>query len=78
MDMSKRSNMGRPSLFRDKRGGSRIQGVITKIGAERFELHRARLATIAKRDQKLISDADVIEYLARGEVATRDYLARAI
>jgi len=70
------SNMGRPSLFRDKQGGTRIQGILTKAGARKFEEHRARLAVIASRPRKLISHADVIEYLAIGEQATRDYLAR--
>jgi hypothetical protein len=65
---------GWPSIFRDKDGGDRVQGVITPIGARSFEVARARLAKLASREVEQISDADVIEYLARGEAATMKYL----
>lgn len=65
---------GRASIFRDKSGGDRVQGVITQPGSTRFEQRRAALAKLAGRETEDVSDADVIEYLARGEKNTRDYL----
>lgn len=61
---------GRPSIFRNKTGGSRVQGVITARGSVRFEQARRRLAKLASREIEHISDADVIEYLARGDSET--------
>jgi hypothetical protein len=74
--MTKRTNSrrGRPSVFRDKDGGYRFGGDLTKHGAERFETHRRRLAQLAPH-VKNPSDADVIEYLARGEENTVAYIA---
>lgn len=72
------SNMGRPSLFRDKKGGRRIQALITRRACERFEEHRIDLATLARRPRAKISDADVVEYLVIGKVAMREHLARAV
>lgn len=69
------SATGRASIFRDKKGGDRVQGVITPVGSTRFELARIALAKLAGREREHVSDADVIEYLARGEKNTRDYLA---
>jgi hypothetical protein len=57
---------GRASIYRDKRGGDRVQGVITKTGSHAFEDARKRLARIVRRATDQISDADVIEWLARG------------
>lgn len=65
---------GRPSIFRDKTGGRRVQGYLTRTGAELFETARGRLARLAKRAPTQVSDADVQEYLARGDAATRRYL----
>lgn len=67
---------GRDSIFRHKEGGDRVQGVITKIGSEKFEAARGKLGKLAKRDRQHVSDADTIEYLARGEADTRKYLAQ--
>lgn len=61
---------GRASIFRGKQGGARLQGVITKAGSNRFEQARKRLARLAGRDVEEVSDADTIEYLARGEAET--------
>jgi len=72
--MSKQLN-GRPCVFRNKDGGARVQGFITKVGARQFQAARARLAKLAPH-VKHPSDADVIEYLAIGEDATRAYIAR--
>lgn len=66
--------MGRPCVFRHKAGGMRVHGVITKIGRKRFEEHRRALSKLSGITHP--SDADVVEYLARGEAATRDYLAK--
>lgn len=71
--MSK-TKMGRPSIFRDKEGGQRVQALISKRGGKQFELARRCLAVLAKREPKHVSDADVVEYLARGEEETRLYI----
>lgn len=59
---------GRPALFtpKDKPKG-RVQGWLTRAGKQRFELARVRVAHLAKVNAKQVSDADVIEFLARGE-----------
>lgn len=75
--MAKRRNpnMGRPSVFRDKRGGRRVQGLITRVGRDWFESRREELAALCGREPKQVTDADVIEFMARGATNTRDYLA---
>lgn len=72
--MSPKSKMGRPSIFRDKKGGRYVQGIITKAGGRLFSAHRKRLAEIANRAPAKVSDADVIEYLARGESNSVAYI----
>jgi hypothetical protein len=72
--MAKIPTVGRASIFRGKEGGVRVQGIVTKRGGEAFEDARARLAQIAFRDKDSISDADVIEFLARGVRETRQYI----
>lgn len=69
------AKMGRPSIFRHKMNGRYVQGYITKFGAERFDVARKRLAQLAQRKVGQVSDADVIEFLARGEADTITYLA---
>jgi hypothetical protein len=66
--------MGRPSIFRDKQGGKRIMAIISQVGALQFETARRRLALLANWPPARVSDADVVEYLARGHDATRVYL----
>jgi hypothetical protein len=66
---------GRPSVFRKKKGGTRYQGVLTKTGASLFEDRRSELAQIVERPVKAITDADVIEFLARGRANTLEYLS---
>jgi len=66
---------GRPSIFRGKDGGTRLQAVITPAGTVRFEQARARLAKLASWEVERVSNADVIEYLARGDKDTRAYIA---
>lgn len=67
------ARMGRPCVFRDKENGQNIHGRIRKVGAVEFEKARARLAKLAPH-VKNPSDADVIEYLAIGDTATRAYI----
>jgi hypothetical protein len=73
-----KTKMGRASIFRGKEDGVRYQGVITKAASRRFERARRDLELLvtAVRGAKpsVVSDADVIEYLARGEPETRSYL----
>lgn len=69
---------GRASIFRGKEHGTRIVGIITERGATAFEMSRARLsalfANVMGEKPTHVSDADVIEYLTRGEEPTRRYL----
>lgn len=69
---------GRIKIFRFERDGLkdgvRIQGIITKVGAQRLDVARAKLAKLAKREPAQVSDADAVEYLARGDAETRKYL----
>jgi hypothetical protein len=66
---------GRASVFRNKKGGDRVQGTLTRRGSQRFAQARGALALMTERPVTTISDADVIEYLARGAKNTRAYLA---
>ena len=72
--MANKQSRGRVSIFRNKEGGDRVQGILTKAGSQRFHAARKRLAELAGRDLELVSDADVIEYLARGDEETARYL----
>lgn len=71
----KKALCGWASIFREKSTGDRLQGTVTKRGSERFEAARRALARLAKRKVTRVSDADTMEYLARGEAETRAYLA---
>lgn len=79
----KKGVMGRWSIFRPKVNDKehRVQGILTEVGREQFETGRARLAQLYKaimgRDAVTVSDADTIEFLARGELATVKYLRKA-
>lgn len=70
--------MGRHSIFRGKKNGVRVQGIITKIGGVKFEAAREQLGLLYFRvrgeNATVVSDADVIEYMARGAAETRKYL----
>jgi len=66
--------MGRPVIFRDKEGGERVQGNLTKKGAEYFRGARLQLANMAGVEYSKVTHADVIEFLARGVKNTRLYL----
>lgn len=79
--MSK-TRVGRRSIFRDKidgegvlrPGAARIQAIISPKGSRRFTEARIRLAKLAGLEPEQVSDADVVEYLARGDSETRAYL----
>lgn len=73
---ARRAAEGTSAIFKDKQGGDRIQGTITKVGSQRFEAARRRLARLANREVERTSDADTVEYLARGEAATIAYLSQ--
>lgn len=66
--------MGRPAVFRKKLAENNIHARMTAEGSRLFEQARARLATIVDWKPARVSDSDVLEYLARGEKATRAYL----
>ncbi len=70
--VDKKQVFHRPSIFRDK--SVRVQGVISAMGSKCFEERRRALAKLAGWDPKKVSDADTIEYLARGDVSTKLYL----
>lgn len=65
---------GRASIFRGKGNGVRVQGLLTEKGGRALEKHRKELAAIVKEATgtrpTTVSDADVIEYLARGYMET--------
>lgn len=69
----------RPTVFAGKDPKNRLQGIITDRGMEAFEKARARLQRLYARimGRPLLphpSDADTIEYLARGSSETRTEL----
>jgi hypothetical protein len=75
--------MGRRSIFRPKVNDKehRLQGILTEIGRDAFEAGRDRLSQIYRaimgREAVAVSDADTIEFLALGELATVKYLRKA-
>jgi hypothetical protein len=70
--------MGRASIFRGKENGVRVQGILTREGGKALEARRSELAKLCRKilghKPTNVSDADVIEYLARGETGTAAYL----
>ena len=75
--MPKRPTTGRVSVFRGKEDGVRVQGVLTRRGGQRFEGCRQELAALYMKvcGRGIVpSDADVIEYLSRGNGETEHYL----
>jgi len=65
-------------MFRGKDNGVRVQGILTQTGGACFEQARTRLKALHRQvvgePPRTVSDADVIEYLARGEKNTAGYL----
>lgn len=78
--MAKAPRVGRDSIFRGKAGGKRIQGIITKTGASEFARHRRELhalyTEVTGTAPNSVSEADVIEFMARGADGTRKYLEK--
>jgi hypothetical protein len=76
----RRGVMGRWSIFRDKVKDAehRVQGILSDSGRRSFEEQRKALGALYKavmeRSATTVSDADTIEYLARGQLETRKYL----
>lgn len=66
------------SIFRGKKlashGGRKYQGYLTPEGIRAFESSRKELGKLVKWPASRISDADVIEFRARGHEATLEYL----
>jgi hypothetical protein len=76
--MPRKPKTGREAVFRGKVNGYRVQGVLTKNGGKQFNAAREQLSSVYKqetgRELATVSDADVIEFLARGTKGTREYL----
>lgn len=76
----RRGVMGRWSIFRDKVKDvdHRVQGILSDVGRSSFERQREALGRLYQavmgRAATTVSDADTIEFLARGELDTRHYL----
>jgi len=66
---------GRASIFRNKDRKFRVQAIMSKDGYTAFNVARRKLAALVGWKVAKVSDADVIEYLARGEEATRIYVS---
>jgi len=67
----------RARIFPDARRALAPQPALIATGSRRFEQARARLADLAKREPEQVSDADTVEFLVRGELATQAYLLTA-
>ena len=69
--------IGRPCLFPNKMGGKQVHGFITRFGKRAFDRQRVQLGrlylAVTGRRAPRISDADVIEFLARGDANTRAF-----
>jgi hypothetical protein len=65
---------GRPTIFRSPGEKVRYQGLVSAVGAQLFEKARARVALLVKTNTDAVSDGAVMEYLARGDRASRAYL----
>lgn len=70
--------MGRHSIFRGKMDGVRVQGILTKVAGKKFERSRKALEVLYREvrgeSPTVVSDSDVIEFLARGPEDTKKYL----
>lgn len=62
---------GRVSLFRGK--SVRVQGLITKIGSSKLKTAKATIARLTGWKVREISQADAIEFIARGEQESVEY-----
>lgn len=70
--------MGRESIFRGKVPDNRVQGQLTPKGQQAFDVAREQLLrlyhSVMGHKPSTVSDADTIEFLARGPAETRVYL----
>lgn len=71
--MAKKSVGGRPTIF-GPRDGDTVHGRLSKYSTKRFEQARRELARIAGWEAEQVSDSDTLEFLARGETSTREFL----
>jgi hypothetical protein len=62
-----------PPIFPPTVAGARTPGQ-TAVGSIRFEQARKRLAHLVSREVEHVGDADVVEYLSRGDVNVRAFL----
>jgi hypothetical protein len=75
MPRAARKNVGgRPTIF-GTRDGDTVHGRLTKYSTKRFTQARRELARMAGWEAENVSDSDTLEYLTRGETATREFLA---
>lgn len=77
--MAQTTKMGRPSIFEGKVDGKRVQAIITQTGGRDLDKRRVILDGLyAKVMQeplgRAVTDAEVVEFLARGEKDTIQYL----
>lgn len=70
--------MARVGIFRDKDAEYRVQGILSKRGYQAFEWARQQLQALYRSVMgvapTVVSDADTIEFMARGEQDTTRYL----
>ena len=74
--MAKRRADSNRAIFGPKDSSRTRPAAMTKEGYAAFEVARARLARLAGRRDARVSDADVIEAMARGWPETVAYLKR--
>lgn len=72
---TKKTRMGRKSIFPVK-NGKLYHGILTQIGTHACEEARRKLADLSGWDVWRISDADLLEFLGRGEAETVKYLSQ--
>lgn len=72
--ITRRSVGGRPTIF-GPRDGDTVHGRLSRYSTKRFEAARRELAKLAGWEVEQVSDSDTLEFLARGETATREFLA---
>ncbi len=68
--------MARLAIFPRKVGGLKVNVYISQLGADGFEAARSRLATLVKWPGESVGNADVVEFLSRGEKNTKAHLAK--
>lgn len=81
--MPRQSIFTEPGELKDKTDKTLwVRGILTTTGMARFEAARKRLDQLYRRifghvaSEQGMSDADTVEYLARGERASEQYLRK--